>query len=215
MHEDPSTRLAAIRALAEIGDPSAAGVLMHVARDNDSAGVRRAAAETLGRLKAQEAQDVLVALLQDADPQVQEAAVQALAELDTAAARVALEEVMSSAPKRLKKAAARVVYSRRHAYRPPAPPGPATQSDRIRGDSEPNRYTSIGAVLRFALPEDRTYDEQDLTRRIATVCVDYSLTLRQLVDEGWMAREAGMYELTERGRAAWRVERFIAGHYLR
>lgn len=68
-------------------------------------------------------------------------------------------------------------------------------------------------MLHFALPEVHPYEEQDLTRRIAAVCIDYSLTRRRLVDEGWMAREGGMYVLTEQGEAAWRVERFVATHY--
>jgi hypothetical protein len=215
VHEDASTRLAAIRALAEMGDASASGVLMHVAGGPDSAGVRRAAVETLGRLKAQEAQDLLVALLQDADPQVQEAAVAALAEVDTPTAQAALQELIVSGGKRLRKAAARVVYSRQHAHRSAMPPSRPTQSQRIRGDAQPSRYSSIGAVLRFALPEIRPYEEQDLTRRIAAVCIDYSLTRRRLVDEGWMTREAGTYELTEQGQAAWRVEQFITAHYLK
>jgi hypothetical protein len=215
VHEDASTRLAAIRALAEIGDTSANSVLMHIASGPDSPRVRRAAVETLGRLKVQEAQDLLARLLQDADPQVQEAAVAALAEVDTPKAQAALQELIASGTKRLKKAAARVVYSRQHAHRAAGPARPSTQSQRIRGDAQPSRYSSIGAVLRFALPEVRPYEEQDLTRRIAAVCIDYSLTRRRLVDEGWMIREGGQYALTEQGQAAWRVEQFIAAYYLK
>lgn len=69
--------------------------------------------------------------------------------------------------------------------------------------------------LQAATPEEWAYDEQDLTRRIAAVCIDYSLARRRLVDEGWMVRQDGMYELTEQGRIGWRVERFVAEHYLK
>jgi hypothetical protein len=41
------------------------------------------------------------------------------------------------------------------------------------------------------------------------------MTRRRLVDEGWMTRETGMYELAEAGQAAWRVEQFILQHYMK
>jgi RNA polymerase sigma-70 factor (ECF subfamily) len=215
--DEPTTRQAAVRALAEIGDPGAAGVLMHVAKGPDGAGVRRAAVEALGRMKVREAQDMLIHLLEDPDAQIQEAAVIALGELGTPAARTALQDVLASSGKRLRKAASRALFGAHQARSalPIQPPGQQTQSQRIRGDARPLAYTSIAGVLRVALPEIRPYEELDLTGRIAAVCFDYAMTRRRLVDEGWMTREAGTYELTEAGRAAWRVEQFIAAHYLK
>ena len=215
VHEDACTRLAAIRALGDIGDPSAGSVLMHIARGPDPTAVRRAAVETLGRLKVPEAQDLLVGLLDDADAQMQEAAAAALAELETPAAQAALHDLLSSGSKRLQKVVARIVFSRQHARRTAGPPRRPTQSQRLRGDAQTVCYSSIAPVLRMALPEIRPYEERDLTGRIAGVCIDYSLTRRRLVDEGWMIREAGTYELTEVGQAAWRVEQFIREHYSR
>ena len=80
--------------------------------------------------------------------------------------------------------------------------------DRIRGGATPGQNISVEAALR-ALPEDREYREAEITQVIATACVDYATTRRNLVDEGLVHRENGCYELSEAGRVVWRVERFI------
>lgn len=211
--EDPTTRLAAVRALAQIGD-AGAEALMHVALHGQPA-ERRAAIDAIGRHRMKPAQPLLLGLLADGNPQVQQAAVTALGQMGTDEANAALRDLLASADRRLQKAAAKAMY------RPPrerqAPrPGKASVSvaARMRSGARPIAYSAVHVVLRSALPDLRPYDEQELTRRIAAVCIDYSLTRRRLVDEGWMTREAGVYELTDSGRAAWQVEQFILMHYL-
>ena len=65
------------------------------------------------------------------------------------------------------------------------------------------------------LPELRPYEERELTKLIAQVCVDYSATRRYLIETGLMTRESGIYSLTEWGEAVWRVETFIRRQYMR
>jgi RNA polymerase sigma-70 factor (ECF subfamily) len=84
-------------------------------------------------------------------------------------------------------------------------------------EDKPPFHVSLDAAIR-ALPEMREYDEMDLTRRIASVCGDYSSTRRFLVENGsraLMRRECGVFAFTELGKAAWRVEHFIVKRYLK
>ena len=57
-------------------------------------------------------------------------------------------------------------------------------------------WIDVGAVIRYALPEIRRYEERDLTRRIAAVCGDYAATRRKLIEEGLMERSGGVYAFT-------------------
>ncbi len=50
--------------------------------------------------------------------------------------------------------------------------------------------------------------------RIARVCSDHCATRRYMVELGLMSRANGVYEFTETGKSAWRVERFICEGYL-
>jgi hypothetical protein len=73
---------------------------------------------------------------------------------------------------------------------------------------------SPDAAIRFGLTEMRGYEERDLTERIARVCSDYCATRRYMVELGLMTRSDGVYEFTESGKSAWRVEQFICERYL-
>ena len=73
---------------------------------------------------------------------------------------------------------------------------------------------STDAVLRYAVTEDRPYDEKELTARLARMCGDYSALRRKLIEDGLMRRESGTYVLTELGRLSLRVERYIQDRYL-
>ncbi len=66
----------------------------------------------------------------------------------------------------------------------------------------------------FAFPEMRTYVEPEVTRLLARVCGDFSGVRRLLIDSGFMTRESGVYQFTELGQAAWRVEHLILDRYL-
>jgi hypothetical protein len=60
----------------------------------------------------------------------------------------------------------------------------------------------------------RTYVEPEVTRLLARVCGDFSGVRRLLIDSGFMTRESGVYQFTELGQAAWRVEHLILDRYL-
>ncbi len=87
--------------------------------------------------------------------------------------------------------------------------------------ARPLLHTSLVGAVRN-LPAIRPYAEDELTRLIGEVCGDYSTTRRELVmlseriwegieytPTGLMRRRDGIYELTEFGRAVWRVEHFL------
>ena len=73
---------------------------------------------------------------------------------------------------------------------------------------------SVVAAIRN-LPEIHPSPEVELTRLIGEVCSDYSTTRRELVmgPNGLMVRHNSVYELSELGRAVWRLERFLRDHY--
>ena len=60
------------------------------------------------------------------------------------------------------------------------------------------------------LPEDRPYSEAELSKLISGIGMDWCHTRRALVDEGWMARVRSVYELTQTGRRAMRMEHVLA-----
>jgi HEAT repeats/Uncharacterized protein conserved in bacteria (DUF2087) len=213
-HDHPATRRAALRALAEIGDVRAAPLLLEVARDDDTA-AQREAIHALGRLRVAEAEPQLTALLEHPDPQVGRAAVFALGDLGGEAAHARLRELGARSGS-LREAAARALHAANPLHRtPPGGPTPESVPERpkrmveiIRGDAQPPFYIALDAALR-ALPAVQPYDEGTLSRRVGAVCVDWASTRRQLVEEGLMRREGGIYRFTELGEAVWRVEQFI------
>jgi hypothetical protein len=218
-HDDPATRLAALRALADLTDAAIAPVFMEVAR-NGTPPERRVAVEALGQLRVAEAEPLLLERLDDPDTEVRRAAVFALGHFEGEAVRAALRELLHSREKALREPAARALYGGRQAGKPRPPDGQPefewTSSqqieDRVRRGAQPPFFVAVDAALRD-LPEDRPYGETELTQRIAAVCLDYSSTRRYLIEEGLMRRERGIYELTEWGRTVWRVERFIRDRY--
>lgn len=211
---DPSvnTRLAAIFALSEIGDTDSADALIIRAREGDPR-EQAAAATALGRLQIERAEHVLVEMTRNATEQVREAAVTALGEMGTVSSRVALQEVMKGTDRKLQKIAAKAVFGG-------VPHRRSELSDVDRRLAEKRRkvspvaFISPDAAIRFGLSELRCYDEQELTDRIARVCRDYCATRRYMVEFGLLNRTNGLYEFTEAGKSAWRVEQFICERYL-
>jgi RNA polymerase sigma-70 factor (ECF subfamily) len=212
-HEEPSTRMAAILALGEMDDPSCAQALMEAAQSGDLA-ERHTAIEVLGRLQAQEAQGVLIELINDANSRIRQAAVAALGDIGSEKGRAKLRELVRSRDRAVAKAAARALYTK-HRRRQPSETA-RKRLHRIRGEASPVFEVSTEMAIR-ALPEIRPYEEGELTRIIARVCRDYSTTRRRLVMDGrhsLMNRAGGIYEITELGKAVWRVEHFIKERYL-
>lgn len=214
-HGISSTRLAAIRALADIGDADAAASLIEVALAEMPA-ERRAAVEALGRLGVPEAEPLFLDLIGDMDARVRQAAVIALGEIGDEEAQKALGDLTRSSDKKLARAAASALYGGRKG-RGASSETTQKRLQKVRGDdANPVFYASSIAAI-WALPEIRPYGERDLTHRIAQVCDDYSTTRRYLVMEkrnSLMTRGKGVYELTELGKAVWRIEHFIERNYL-
>ena len=126
--------------------------------------------------------------------------------------RTFLQELLHSEKSQLRKIAAKALY--RGAVYPTPLKKTKERQQMIRGSNQPFILNSMDAVIRFALPDIREYDERELTSRIAGICFDYSATRRDLMEEGLMTRSNGICELTEKGKAVWRVEHFIMNHYL-
>ena len=211
-HEALSTRLAAVRSLTDLGDADSASELMRMARDEELS-TRRAALQSLGQLGVSEARGLLIELIDD--PQVRAQAITALGEIGGEEAQGVLEELVKSADKKIARLAASALYGGK---RTPRPASSTTRERlrRVRGeDAQPLLHVSVTGAIRN-LPEIRPYPEPELTRLIGEVCGDYSTTRRHLVmgPRGLMDREDSVYELTETGRAVWRVERFIKDHYV-
>ncbi|MFA6110517.1 MAG: sigma-70 family RNA polymerase sigma factor [Candidatus Latescibacterota bacterium] len=204
-HPELSTRLAAVWGLAELGDRACASDLLEIAR-HDAATARRAAVQALGKLRVTEARDLLIGLIQD--PEVQPQAISALGELDDPAAKAMLESLTKGADKKIARLASGALYGGRGSGREPS----ATTRERlnrVRGEgARPLLHVSVVGAIRN-LPEIRPYREPELTRFIGEICGDFSTTRRELVMDGLMVRQSGVYELTETGQAVWRVEQYL------
>lgn len=204
-HPEVSTRLAAVWGLVEVGDRGCKVDLMEIARD-DAASARRAAVQALGKLRVAEARDLLLELVDD--PQVQPQAISALGELDDPVAKAMLESLTRGPDKKVARLASGALYGGRGSGREPS----ATTRERlnrVRGEgARPLLHISVVGAIRN-LPEIRPYREPELTRFIGEVCGDFSTTRRELVMDGLMVRQSGVYELTETGQAVWRVEHFL------
>jgi hypothetical protein len=92
----------------------------------------------------------------------------------------------------------------------------AERNRRIRGQADVVGRWIAGpdTAIRFAFPEARAYSGPEVTRRLAGTCGDCSAVRRRLIDHGFMTRESGVYQFTELGEAAWRVQHLILDHYL-
>ena len=219
-HGKPSTRLAALRALAEIGAPESVPVFRVAAADVRGRTERFAAIESLGRLAAVEAVPMLTEMLADPDTQVRQVAAVALGDIGGEDARAALQASMGAQDKALARVAARVLHTSPHFRRQRPPDAKLQRMDRevkerlVGAGPRPDAIMSLHGAIGI-LPEVRSYGERELTGLIARACQDYSTTRRQLIMEGLMRRGGGIYELTDTGQAVWRVEHFVQEHYLR
>ena len=218
-HAEVSTRLAALQALAEIGDRSAIDVFLDKAGNGEPA-ERRAAAEILGRWKVAESAPLLIRLVEDPEASVRRVAVTALREIGGEEADAVIASFVRSPDKKIRKMAAEVISGKLTPTK--RMPSELTEQRllKIRPNVVLDAYISTDAVMRFALPEIRPYEEKELTSLIASVCGDYSTTRRRLIELRLFTRahrpgEGCVYEFTELGKAVWRVERFIVERYLR
>jgi len=219
-HREPSTRVATLRALAEIGSPESVPVFRVVATESRERSERLAAIESLGRLTAVEAVPMLTGLLADPDTQVRQVAAVALGDIGGEEARAALQAAMRAEDKGLARTAAKVLHTSPHFSKQLPPDVILQQMDRevkdrlVGAGPRPGALMSLHGAIGM-LPEVRPYGERELTGLIARACQDYSTTRRQLIMEGLMRRGGGIYELTDTGQAIWRVEHFVQAHYLR
>ena len=204
-HADLSTRVASIFVMGAIKDESSVPDLLRIAC-GDELPARRAALHVLGLLSADAARDLLIESVDD--DAVRPQAISALGEIDDGKARERLRELTKNADKKIARLASNALYGGRHRSRPVSEKT-RKRLDKVRGEgAQPLLQKSLVAAIRN-LPEIRPYPEAELTRLIGEVCSDYSTTRRELVMDGLMKRENGIYELGEDGQAVWRVERFI------
>jgi RNA polymerase sigma-70 factor (ECF subfamily) len=203
-----STRMAAIRALANLGDEDAVPALLGLATSAEES-ERLAAIDALGHLKAWSAHDLLLKLADDPDESLQVAAIAALGELGGDEVEALLRRFTASGSPARRKAAAKALYRGTRVV-PQRSELSRRVWERMRGpDARPFVDISLEATLRYALTENRPYDERELSQRIGRVCVDFSSVRRMLIELGVMTREDAVYELTSLGQAAWRVEQRI------
>jgi hypothetical protein len=144
---------------------------------------------------------------------VREAAVVALGEMGTVSSRVVLQELMKNGDRKLQKIAAKAAFGGVQRKKPALSEVDRRLAEKRRKVT-PVAVISPDASMRFGLTEMQSYDERDLTDRIARVCSDYCATRRYMVELGLMSRSSGIYEFTESGKSAWRVEQFICERYL-
>lgn len=208
-----TSRCAAIHVLAELGIEAAVEDLL-AAIDSPAPTEVRAAMAALSRLRARQAVPQLITQLESADPDIEESAIAALGELGGEDALQAVQEKLQDASERARRAAATALFRRSRAAQPyPTSAATRRRLEKLRGDAVPLSKDNLGVAIRFALEQNRPYDELELTQRIARVCTDYSATRRHLIEQGLMTRQGGRYDLTEFGRAVWRVEHHILQHY--
>jgi len=239
-HPEQSTRLAALQALAEIGDPDGTSLLCEVARAGSEA-EQCTALTALGRLRVQEAQGLFMDLAESGPTsKVREEAINGLGQIGGQEAHAFLQRLMSTGDRQMRRKAARWMTGKKLrgsqerdgtavTEEPTARQRLAQRrSEKIRGATQRPRpsalatplpqstgllaYISIDLGIRV-LPELRPYPEFELTQYLAGICHDYAFTRRLMADKGLIERRDGVCELTETGRAVWRVEHFIMENY--
>ncbi|MBD3241774.1 MAG: sigma-70 family RNA polymerase sigma factor [Chitinivibrionales bacterium] len=211
-----STRLSAVRAVSDLKDTRAVPMLATLAADRDTR-VRVAAIEALAHIGPDTQVELLTRLGEDPCEQVQAAAIVALGEVNTEQTRAVIRRLASAGGKKRRRAAAKALHRISRSKTHPKESGTAHKIwVKLRGESmEPRAFISVGVVLREGIREIRPYTEAEISAIIASLVVDISTTRRRLIEDGFMARHEGVYEFTEMGRIAWRLEQFIDQRYLR
>ncbi len=181
--------------------------------------VREGALRTLGRLKAQAQFPMILPYLDHPESATRLAAILALSQFDNPAGEEALHRIAAegTSPERsaVKNAIDRIAMNRRAPWQYIPTEREAKIAAKIRGNKQPVTHVSLTSVLMFALTELREYDEREIHQRLAGCCWDHALVRRNLVEQGLMTREEGIYQFTDLGKAAWQVEQFILNRYLR
>ena len=213
------SRVAALRALAETIGPDTVEVFLLIAQRGSMKAERMVAIPALGRMQCTEAVPMLLGLLADDDAQVRQLAAVALGDIGGEGVEEALRALITGEDKPLARTAAKALATSPH-FKKVRKPNVALQQlsrevkTRLVGEHRPQAFISLHTAI-AALPEIRPYPEREITRIIATACIDYSTTRRALIMEKLMQRHTGIYELTDLGQAIWRVERVINEGYLR
>lgn len=213
-HADETTRLAALRAIADTDDRSSVDVLM-AALEAPGPHERRTAVEVLGHMRLEAALDHVAQRVDDPDPSVRRVAVIALGEIGGEEAHAQLRGLLKSNDRAIAKAAVSALFGTSSPGVLNGPPfldnadvrrSPTISGDLMRNGAVPPFLICLEAAV-AAIPDAEPYAEVQFTRFIAQACYDYSSTRRYLVEEGLARRAGGVYELTEFGLVIWRVER--------
>jgi hypothetical protein len=188
--------------------------LMEYGRSRDRK-LQRTALRTLLTNRVEDAKPLFRELMDDPDRDVQRMGITGFGAVADRFDETVLRDLMRSGDKKLAKIAARAFRTK---------PREKTELEanrikRIRGDAEPHMHMSpIDAIQ--ALPEIRSYTEQELSGIIAGICTDWATTRRHLVmgygvNDRLMVREKSIYELTELGESVWRVGQFLKDRGIR
>jgi hypothetical protein len=68
-----------------------------------------------------------------------------------------------------------------------------------------DKHLVLEEILR-RIPATETMQETELNRHLKEIYADFATLRRELVDAGYMSREAGVYQVTEKGREARRAQ---------
>lgn len=207
----PAVRLTALRALDDTRSPATIPALMETARTARTE-EKQIALRVLGTLKAAEARSLLRELAEGEDRQAATAALLALGEIGGEASVDYLRSICTSKGADPRKGAAARALA-------PHLPKRSTKSDWsmadvVRDGAKPYSFIALDAAIR-ALPEHRPYPEAEISRLIATACIDFASARRYLIEFRLMSRTGGVYTFTEYGSAAWRVEHRLRADYMR
>lgn len=218
VHTDSATRVAALRALGNM-EYNKSNIVILAALHDPRATVRISALEAAGRLQIMESIPELLQTLSDPDEKVRRTVITVFGDIGGEEARETLQSLLKNQDRVLSRTAAIILTTSPH-FRKAIPISEQLHDngrhvkERLLGEcSQPQTFISLYAAI-HALPEIRTYQERELTTYIARACIDYATTRRQLIMDNFMQREKGSYTLTEAGKAIWRVERYIADHYM-
>ncbi len=208
LHEESSTRTAALLTLADFESEESSDLFIRYASEGTDE-EKITAVESIGRLKIKKAIPVLKVISMTAESRLRKAALTALGEMDDDVIKMFLKSLLKSDDTGLKKTVSRVLFGGKKPANK-ASTQEMQRRNRLRGKKTPFTMNAMDAAIRYAIPEIRKYDERELSGLIAGVCRDFSTARRDLVEAGLLQRYNGVCELTDLGKTVWRVEKFIS-----
>ncbi|MHB1459785.1 MAG: sigma-70 family RNA polymerase sigma factor [Armatimonadota bacterium] len=203
-----STRICSIRAVGEVDDAESVSTLTQML-NKGSIDEQLACLEALGAMGAVDAVPDIAALVHDPHEAVRATAVAALGGIASAEAKLILSGLIATGDAAIRKLAAKAYYGGDTPRQSQPSEVQRRLAEKRKRMAQPVCFISLDAVMRYGLPELRSYDEKELTERIACVCEDYCAARRYLVEFRLMVRDNGRYSFTPLGERMWHVEQAI------